>query len=686
MGNIDHESALLVGHRAAILLSINATPFDVIWCKNKYLTQSNVAIMPIISPSVFLENKVFASDDCAYLLSDRPSAALRFDQCPPFKFKSARQLLIFENARSFSIASQRKGIVLVELVDGRVFFLRTSLAVITDDLALSSLLDELRKLPEWIADCTVAAQIIGYEIGAPLEFIDIAPSKLDGWDIHEWKNQAALRIAVSQPMMTIQQINIIATEQSIELTRTLSNRIDDFIAALDQFSSTVDDKYSQYWQFAYNYFSHSCEPQRTYRRQAGVIFPLLVQQLFVTPKENWVASIIQAIDNGVPLVDHIAILFNSSKKCVRHLNGLRFEDIGAQWAGRIKELLTIMSSLDVNRLPRGAQEWMMFGESINLLSVMTRMPPTSLSNRLLLGELSRLNWRNKLDSSISYHERAQAIEQFSDHIREAIIATAWVSGQAVCITDGLAQRLAFEVACSLGLSRLERLARKWRVELIRLESEVVAQQKNGFPIVLESPLEVGDLKVIQLTNSTQLSHEGRCMSNCVGRYSGECASGRAFIFSVRDMTGNSCVTVEYVLKRTAQGLHEFRLVQQQGRENTRPDRRFHAALDVLKRYTKSPHVRKKLPGLIAYQKAVENGCSDIARKHVRHMHFTQFLEKEYAGKFDFKKLVEAAVTEQTSVKLLAYKHKNGLSRKAEQWFYSVTKPNNDFIQSLCYQF
>lgn len=598
----------------------------------------------MIDPSIIHIIKRISAHDGALRQENLPPVWIDFQR--PSTFESIRQLLVFENLPSLSARSQGKGMALMELADGRAFFFRTSMAAIKDEMEIVTLADELRKQPEWITDWDKSAGIVSYAIGAPFEFIDNDPSKLDSWNIEEWKKQAASWMAINRPDLTIQQMNSTISETWDGIRQTLSHRLNQFIGALDQFAWAIPDKYHCSWQSSYNFFSQKDEQRRKYRRQVDTTFPLVIQQIFSKPNANTTASIIQAIDEGVPLVDFLAKLFDCPKKCVRHLNGLRFEDIGERWGGRINELLRILSRLDVNRLPSSAQEWVVFGETLNLLLAMTKMPITALSNQLLIGEISRQSWRQKPDSSVIYQERAQAIERFSDHVRQAIVATAWMNGKDVCVTAGSAQRLALEVACSLGLSRLEMLARKWRAQERRLDSENLPQQMVGFPVILEEPLEVGDEKVIQLTDSAKLSEEGRRMSSCVGGYGSECADGRAYIFSVRSNTGESCVTVEYSLNRSDSGLPQLLLVQEKGRENSRPNPRYHAALKALKDHTLSPSVRMKLLDLTIQQRVSGYGGSDVAKKYLRHLTFTRFLENECPGRFDFDKFVNEVIVKE----------------------------------------
>lgn len=451
-------------------------------------------------------------------------------------------------------------------------------------------------------------------------------------------------------MTGIQQMNATITQGIRQLSHELAGKLGEFMGVLvdkQEYSLQGAQPYS--WQSGHsvrNYFTTGSEQQQRYRRQAGATFPLIIEHLFACPKDESTLSIIQAIDDGVPLVEHMARLFNCHKKCIRHMVGIRPEEIGAQWTGRLRELLTILGSLDMNRLPKSKDEWSVFGETVDLLSVMTKMPTTSLSSRLLLGELSRQNWRRKIDANAGFRERALAIERLSENFRQAILATAWVNGKT-CASIGTVQRLAVTATCSLGLARLERLARKWTAEERRLDTEKIIHQADGFPVILEDPLEVGDMKVVQITAGNGLTSEGQRMDSCVAGYVASCASGSTYIFSVRDNKGASRVTVEYRLERNRAGMPELNLIQQKGIKNSVPDSRYGEALNALHRHTTTPLARKKLLNLVIYQDAWEKKGSSIrAVRYIRSLEFIQFLQAENMVRLDFEKIVAEAVRQE----------------------------------------
>lgn len=550
-----------------------------------------------------------------------------------------RQWLIFESNPSMTKASRGNGISLVELSDGRVFFFRTSLEVMKEGSEFDSLLGELAKLPNWITNWQGAAEKVGYEVGAPLEFLDLDPTKIENWGINAWRQHAASWLVVSGAAESIQLINEITSSVTQELTLNLSSTLNDFVSSLDPFAFNLHGHFHCPWQSAYNFFTPSNEQHRLYRRQANDTFPLIVRQLFDTPRDLATSSIIKAIDDGVPLIDFLAKLYDCPPKCVRHLNGLSFEEIGIQWLGRIKELLLIISGIDHNRLPKEQSEWIVFNETVNLLAMLTRMPSTALSSRLLLGELSKLKWKRKIDPAVSFHERAMVIERFTEHIRLSIIATAWVNGKDAALAESNAQRIATQSVCALGLARLEQLSRKWRAEEVALESQQLINSSGKYPVLLESDLEVDDLRVIQLLSANQLSAEGLRMNNCVSSYNAECSSGKSYIFSVRDKENRSCVTIEYRLQRSRAGMPELILVQQKGASNSPPGKQFRPALNALGRYLGSSDIKRNLLRLMTYQKISKRTESEMTDKYMRSLEFVEFLKRECGGRLDHLGLV-----------------------------------------------
>lgn len=556
----------------------------------------------------------------------------------------ANQTLIFENAPSINKEMMGKGIALVELADGRIFYFQSSMAVMMAGGPLDSLLMELTRLPHWILSWKGAAEKVGFSIGAPLEFVDDDPRDLDSWNIQGWTQHAASKLATNGKNHSIQQIRTIVSEAENEIHAALSDRLKNFMSVLNQ---SMQDTYGHLhcsWQSAYNYLNPKDDKLRLYRRQADQTFPLFVQHLFLCPKDKQTALTIKAIDDGVPLIDFLASLLDCPRKIISHLKFLSIEDIGLQWDGRIKELVKILADLDVNRLPKSEREWGVFAETINLLPKITKLPITSASSRMLLRELSRNNWKKRFDISPSFEERALGIELFADDVQQAIVATVLNNGGEVSQHGGKVRRLATEVLCSLGLPRLENLSRKWRATKIRIDSMSRKLSQDGYPVILDKPLEFGELKVVQLINSSQLDSEGKRMSNCVGTYSGPCSRGEAFIFSIRDKSGASCVTIEYQLGLSSKGVPEIILVQQNGFGNQTPNRKYHDVLQLFDRYIKSPQNRARLLNIFIYQKSAGREESVWATKHLRSLEFIKFLECEAAGRFDFSKLAQAAVS------------------------------------------
>jgi hypothetical protein len=562
----------------------------------------------------------------------------------------ARQLIKFESPSSNANTSLGKVSALVELVDGRIFLFRTSLVVMNEDAEMNILLKELHSLPDWVASWRALSERVGFTIGAPIEFIDKNPELLESWNIYEWRSQAASWMALNQRQMSILEIRNATSEATEYLKNDLSAKIDCFMSRLNRYACDFAKVMPISWLSSYNYMASGGEQQRLYRRQTEKAFPMVMQQIFTNPKEESSSSIRMAIDNGLPLVDHIMKLFKCSRASVRHLNTFGAECTGTRWQGRLKELLLILASLDVNKLPKSEHEWRVFDESIELLSTVTKMPTTSLSSRLLLGELSKSNWSRKTNPLVIYQERALLIESFAVSIRHAIVATGWINAKGVSISGWGTHRIASEAACSLGLPRLEKLARKWRAVELQLDSESPSNKNCEFPILLENTMFVGDMNVVQMKDKKQLAEEGDRMQNCVASYVAQCSSGQSYIFSVRDKNGKSCATVEYRLTRPTTGLPEFVLVQKNGFQNSSPGSECYEALRALHCYAKSPDTKRKILPLIVFQKASEKLGENLASIYVRSLDFINFLDKEAAVRFDFEKLVADTLSEEAAFK------------------------------------
>lgn len=584
------------------------------------------------------------TNNVAIVLAKQFSTSVRYRSFPNGGL--VRQALIFESAPSISKSSLGKRIALVELCDGRAYFFRTGMAVLEDLEGEGLLVEELIRLPEWITDWKGASERVGYFIGASLEFIDKAPDQIESWNISEWKKHTMSWAAINQPELSFQQVGQ-TTSAAAEILRVeLSSQIESFLSRLDRVACSLSENAKYSWQASYNYFVPVSEQQRLYRRQAITTFPLVVQYIHACPKDESGSSIRLAIDAGIPLVGHLSKLFNCSKATVRHLNGIRLDQIGIRWVSRFKELLMVLTSLDVNRLPVDGMEWKAFGETVDLLTSMTKLPISSVSSRLLLGELSRLKWDRKHNPSVSFQERALAIERFTENIRISIVATAWTNGKDVSVSGMGAQRIAAEVACSLGLSRLEKLARKWNSEQMRLGSAFHHLKNNKFPALLDEPLAAGEFKIIQLTEHKQLDEESIRMGNCVSSYVGACASGMSFIFSIRDQCDKSRVTVEYKLSRSKTGLPELVLIQQKGFENTSPSGEYYGALNALHNRLKSPDTKRRILSLAVFQKAMEKGGVDMAKRYLCSLEFITFLQEEASGRFDFERLAADSVSQE----------------------------------------
>lgn len=173
------------------------------------------------------------SSNCAASKSDVLSPTVirysRFQQN-----ELARQVLIFESSPSTNATSRGRGTGLLELIDGRVFFFRTSLEAMKNGDPMHTLLSELSQLPVWITNWKSASESVAFTVGAQFEFLESEPSKIESWDVEGWRRHAASWLAIHRSTSSIQQIGAIASEVAGELSSELSGRVQSFLNLLDK--------------------------------------------------------------------------------------------------------------------------------------------------------------------------------------------------------------------------------------------------------------------------------------------------------------------------------------------------------------------------------------------------------------------------------------------------------------------
>jgi hypothetical protein len=331
---------------------------------------------------------------------------------------------------------------------------------------------------------------------------------------------------------------------------------------------------------SYNYLRGSgtvgCVLRRN-RMQAGTAFPFLLPLL---PFDSRLERIRMAIDAGKPLIDILAWFFSVPKPVIRALRHQPGSSTGSQWALQPWSLTISLSDIPNHLRPQTPDAWSSFNATVALISKISGRPIDTTANRLWLRAAALQGYRvdDAVDGEVE--RSAHDIDDFSGFLTDAL-------NFQLRTTTGLSNRMAVAAAVRSMITahnpvRLVRIARRWREAYLREQGAFSAERQLWlgacWPPVIGGVFEIDSRRIVCLPNPEELTTEGRAMSNCVATYSGPCLEGSSQIFSIRDISGRHCSTLETtVVKDTLQ----FRIVQHKGHKNSAPSATCRAAAELL---------------------------------------------------------------------------------------------------------
>ena len=368
-----------------------------------------------------------------------------------------------------------------------------------------------------------------------------------------------------------------------KLRQKLRSGISDFVSNLDKLVVETA-RNAEGWlcrPSSYNYVRGTgrvdCVLRRN-RMQAGTAFPFLLPLLPFDPR---LERIRLAIDAGKPpLIDILAWLFSVPKPVIRALRHQPGSSIGPQWALQPWALTISLSDIPNNLRPQTPDAWSSFNTTVALISKISGRPIDTTANRLWLRAAALQGYR--VDDAVDdeLERSAHDIDDFSGFLTDAL-------NFQLRTTTGLSNRMAIAAAVRSMISahnpvRLVRIARRWREAYLREQEAFSAERQLWlgacWPPVIGGVFEIDARRIACLTNPEELTTEGKAMSNCVATYAGPCLEGSSQIFSMRDISGRHCSTLETaVVKDTLQ----FRIVQHKGPKNSAPSATCRVAAGLL---------------------------------------------------------------------------------------------------------
>jgi len=321
----------------------------------------------------------------------------------------------------------------------------------------------------------------------------------------------------------------------------------------------------------YNYFRAIGAPDGIRQRnriQAAAVFPFLFPLL---PTDPWLAPVRRAIDDGEPrLVDVLAWRFAAPKAVIRSLRHQPATSIGPQWASRPNSLTKILTDILAGHRPQTPEMWQSFNTTADLIAKISGRPIECTSNRLWLRAAAQQGYpvADIAGSADDELERAaRDIDEFRGRLADALNYKLHFVTESIRALAVAAAVRALVIAHNP--IRLTRLARRWRDAYIREQARFSDERQLWigalWPAVMSVAYETATRRIVCLTTAAELVAEGKEMHNCVAGYVGSCLKGRSQIWSVQDLDGKHCSTLE---TRVKEGF--IRIAQHAGPKNVNP--------------------------------------------------------------------------------------------------------------------
>lgn len=474
-----------------------------------------------------------------------------------------------------------------------------------------------------------------------LSLIDKNPRRPEAWQLERWRMQHTCELVQRYPQLSPSEISSIAIRDFSAVSSALEAEADQFLASLDQDNLSVVIGADVFSCCRYNYLAHPDPVIRRNRRQAMVIFPLLVGEiLLVTEPTPTTTRMGQVIDGGQKIIDWIAETFHVRLASVRALRHLSEKEIGKSWRGKLQSLLFLLSALPPERYPKTPAQWKSFAEAVQFIKTTTQHPIGAASTGMLLGDIARRSWQLNKNLNIDLRERARCIDGFIKDLGSALAAYIQVERLGIDGRPGAqAQVVASRALLSIGLRRAESLATQWLT--FRRQSTLclaAGSTAHSFPVLLPSPLCHGGLTIVQLTSQANLTSEAARLGHCVESYGAECRHGSSIIFSVRDAHGQPRSTFECSLATVSLAIFDIKLIQHTALHNSTPSYDDQAAVSGFLQFMRGPEA---LPLLRSFfkEKLLARLEPSLARDYRNASLMISFLAKATLERIRFEDLV-----------------------------------------------
>ena len=323
---------------------------------------------------------------------------------------------------------------------------------------------------------------------------------------------------------------------------------------------------------------------RRNRGQLVETFPLLLPALVRRPCDHDLMQITAAIDEGLQLIEAIALLVGVQKKTVRFLRGIKPSQIGKNWIEDPLLLFRILDRVPDHRRPRNADEWRLLTEfwqgslHASLSGHRELNGFGEFGQHLFLG-FCMAGYKKTENTLYHYLRRTGSWAGFADFVRNV---GCWCERRAReqqfndAVVGVARDQIAIELLTRYPAIRLLEMAEQWQQSTMRDRAR--AAKIIHWPALLPEPMTCQGLTVLTLNDSLQLFTEGAQLNHCVSTYIPMCLLGLSHILAIRGDAGESLSTAEITLQEDHVGWLSPVVNQHTGVNNSAPDARSARAL------------------------------------------------------------------------------------------------------------
>ncbi|MCX7166602.1 MAG: PcfJ domain-containing protein [Rhodocyclales bacterium] len=394
---------------------------------------------------------------------------------------------------------------------------------------------------------------------------------------------------------------------------------------------------------SYSYLNTVNAVIRRNRAQAMAVFPLL-RPVLMTPQLN---SVRKDIDEGRPLIDVLALHYQTSKAMIRVLCGVTPEDLDHR-IGQLGTLVKLLHEIPPSWWPRDPATWRQFASAANAIARVSRHPITTATNQLWLRRSAQTGYQISENTPEDLARLGQDIDEFMDTLRRALY---WTLPDPRNLCTHMPVKRPLEIAAALkanvGLEKLGQIVRRfgdaYRNAVTEFAEQAELWRGVRWPALGDGDgvREYGEIVIRPLLTPTDLTDEGARMGNCVASYVEHCMKGTSQIWSVR-LQDETCgylhlSTLETRIRTHPNGRKILDVQQHKGIGNGSPAAmawqavRAHAAY-----FSESPRL---MQAYLDWKTTISRKPLEVRQRHALMLPIVTALEKSLPRQWSWQRLI-----------------------------------------------